>query len=99
GTDLLALSLDRMALTSTFPSPLAGEGGSARSAETDEGCWAEHGFGEGNELNNWYPILTHRVSSSTPHPTSPFGSATFSHTGRREDVAICDNVRLTFPTG
>ena len=24
------------------PSPLVGEGGSARSAETDEGCWTEH---------------------------------------------------------
>ncbi|MBZ9815791.1 endonuclease domain-containing protein [Mesorhizobium sp. CA7] len=24
-----------------FPSPLVGEGGSARSAETDEGCWTE----------------------------------------------------------
>ncbi|MDX8531428.1 DMT family transporter [Mesorhizobium sp. VK25A] len=29
------------ALIRLFPSPLAGEGGSARSAETDEGCWTD----------------------------------------------------------
>jgi drug/metabolite transporter (DMT)-like permease len=29
------------ALIRLFPSPLVGEGGSARSAETDEGCWTD----------------------------------------------------------
>ncbi|RUW26198.1 insulinase family protein [Mesorhizobium sp. M4B.F.Ca.ET.215.01.1.1] len=39
---------------SAFPSPLVGEGGSARGAETDEGCWQDR------------PRF---VSSNTPHPS------------------------------
>ncbi|WP_210164209.1 hypothetical protein, partial [Mesorhizobium sp. LSJC280B00] len=46
-----------------FPSPLVGEGGSARSAEPDEGCWKKRDVG---------------VPWNTPHPTE-LRSATFSH--------------------
>ena len=56
---------------SAFPSPLVGEGGSARSAETDEGCWQECGVAEVCWINTWSPILERCVSSSTPHPASP----------------------------
>jgi drug/metabolite transporter (DMT)-like permease len=38
-----ALVFALIRLTSTSPSPLVGEGGSARSAETDEGCSSEAG--------------------------------------------------------
>jgi hypothetical protein len=31
--------LKRWRWRATFPSPLEGEGGLARSAKTDEGCW------------------------------------------------------------
>ncbi len=51
-----------------LPSPPVGEGGSARSAETDEGCWKKR---------------QRRDPSSTPHPTE-LRSATFSHKGRRK---------------
>ncbi|QPC94624.1 hypothetical protein GA829_30715 [Mesorhizobium sp. INR15] len=49
-------------------SPLVGEGGLARSAKTDEGCWTERDVS---------------ASWNTPHPTS-LREATFSHKGRRE---------------
>ena len=45
-----------------FPSPLVGEGGSARSAETDEGCWKKCDRAEAGAL------LKRCVPSSTPHP-------------------------------
>jgi hypothetical protein len=33
-----------------FPSPLVGEGGSARSAEPDEGCWKKLGLKKASNL-------------------------------------------------
>ncbi len=55
-----------------FPSPLVGEGGSARSAETDEGCSRER---------------QRLILSNTPHPTE-LRSAIFFHKGRRGGGAL-----------
>src|SRR5688500_3286491 len=66
------------------PSPLEGEGGSARSAETDEGCWKEQGISR-----------EHSAPSNTPHPPS-LRSGTFSLKGRRKGriaLGVRDNQR------
>ena len=51
-----------MGHASNFPSPLVGEGGSARSAETDEGCSRER-----NVSLRWN--TPHPSPSATPTPT------------------------------
>ncbi|CAM5772680.1 hypothetical protein MAMO4S_03898 [Mesorhizobium amorphae] len=67
----------------TTPSPLVGEGGSARSAETVEGCWKKRGSARINTCFNTTPRPER--SHSVQHPSSDlaYGSATFSHKGRR----------------
>ncbi|RUU29889.1 insulinase family protein [Mesorhizobium sp. M6A.T.Cr.TU.017.01.1.1] len=51
-----------------FPSPLVGEGGLARSAKTDEGCW--------KKLQRCDPSSTpHPSPSATPSPTRGEGKA------------------------
>ncbi|RWM05785.1 MAG: insulinase family protein [Mesorhizobium sp.] len=60
--------------TSTFPSPLVGEGGSARSAETDEGCWKKRDLSRralrAGSLQGCAPSSTpHPSPSATPSPT------------------------------
>jgi hypothetical protein len=63
-----------------LPFPLVGQGGSARSAEPDEGCWKKLGLEKSNDFS-WLCFKC-RDPSSTPHPTE-LRSATFSHKGRR----------------
>ena len=73
-----------MARLMATPSPLAGEGGSARSAETDEGCWKKRDDAESTARFGCAPGLDKRYSVQHPSSDLAFGSATFSHKGRRD---------------
>ena len=59
------LLFERLALKA--PSPLAGEGGSARSAETDEGCWTEWGRAETGAPREAPLFLQHPSSAPSGH--------------------------------
>ncbi|WP_292502949.1 hypothetical protein, partial [Mesorhizobium sp.] len=59
---------------------LVGEGGSARSAETDEGRWKKRRVKISNDFK--LSRLESRDPSNTPHPTE-LRSATFSHKGEK----------------
>ncbi|MER9095207.1 hypothetical protein NKI34_30060, partial [Mesorhizobium sp. M0700] len=75
-----------------MPSPLVGEGGSAHSAEPDEGCWKERG---GGNVEAIFKHLRHQGSdpSNTPHPTE-LRSATFSHKETFAQKPIGDSVMM-----